>query len=141
MKFADKHVPQVEVLLEDAKKALAANMQQRGIGLIVWNLASSGFHYIPELTVASEKGTEVVHVSGIYRDGTELYLLEEGKAPVSTADLYDPDSQVAPTVATLSEAAAAKRIGNPAEAKGLTPDATLNEWLVVADCYFEALAE
>lgn len=141
MKFSDQYAAKVGALLADAKKELAANMAQRGIGLIVWNLASAGFHYIPEVTISDEKGPEVVRISGIYRIGSELYLLEEDKAPVSTADLYDPDSEVPPTVATLTESAAQEKIGDPARAKGLIQDANLYEWLVVADCYFEALAE
>ena len=141
MKFSDKYASQIGALLADAKKELAANMEQRGIGLIVWNLFTAGFHYLPEVSIRSAKGSDVVRISGIYRKGDELYLLEEGKAPVSTADLYNPDSEVEPTVATLPESEADEKIGNPATAKGLTQEANLSEWLVVADCYFEALAE
>ena len=56
-------------------------------------------------------------------------------------DFYDPDREVKPAVVTLTPDRAAKALGDPDREKGYTRQGTLEEWLAIADCYFEALAE
>lgn len=131
-------------LLAKAKGDLMENMQQRGIGAIVWDNSTAGFHYIPAVVVKDPKDpgkNETVTISGLYRYDGELYLLEEDSAPVSVDQLYNHDTEVKPTVVTLTEETAEKELGDPKNAKGFTTEGSLEEWLTIADCYFEALAE
>ena len=58
-----------------------------------------------------------------------------------TDSFYRPGVDVRPVVVTLSEAKAGELFGVPSEEKGFTTRGTLEEWVAVADCYFEALAE
>ena len=130
-------------LLDQAKKGLMENMAQRGIGAIIWDVASAGFHYIPEITHHSlEKDkTRVARITGLYVYEGTLYLIEEDRSGVSVDQFYDPNTEVKPTVVTLSEDKAQKELGNPLSTKGYTTQGSLEEWLAIADCYFEALAE
>ncbi len=130
-------------LFNDAKKELAEDMKNRGIGMILWDLSSAGFHYVPEILHRSQrKGTSrIARIEGLYLYNGEIYLIEEDRAPVSIDQFYNPDTEVPPTVVTLSEDAAVKTLGDPEATKGYTQQGSLEEWLAIADCYFEALNE
>jgi len=130
-------------LLQNAKADLLADMESRNIGAIIWDLATAGFHYIPEIVHHSmEKDkTRVARIIGIYAYEGEPYLIEEGRSPISVDEFYNPDSEVKPTVVTLTPDKARIELGNPQGVKGFTLQGSLEEWLSVADCYFEALAE
>ena len=54
---------------------------------------------------------------------------------------YDDNTEVKPTVVTLTPDMAEKSLGNPDREDGYTRQGTLEEWTVIADAYFEALAE
>lgn len=128
----------VESLLNNAKANLVADMKNRGIAAIIWDNATAGFHYLPVATLAEGK---VVNISGLYAYEGELYLIEEDCAKANIDHYYDQDNQVRPTVITLTPSVAVADLGQPAPADGFTQTATLDEWLGIADCYFEALAE
>ena len=130
-------------LFEKAKKAIAEDMDTRGIGAMIWDNSSAGFHQIPEVIVISpENGKErTARITGLYRYNDEVYLMEEDMVGVSIEDFYNRDTEVRPTVVTLSTDMAIKSLGNPDEERGYTRQGSLEEWLVVTDCYFEALAE
>lgn len=129
-------------LIGKAKQDLKANMQQRGIAAIIWDVEEAGFHFIPEVTLpdSTEEDPKVARVSGLYSYGDDLYLILE-TADLDFEEFYDPDTEVRPTVITLSSDLAAKYLGNPAGREGFDNEGDLEEWLAVADCYFEALAE
>lgn len=131
-------------LLEKAKKDIMEDMAGRGIGAIIWDNASAGFHQIPEITHRSVKTpgkTRVARIMGLYAYKGMLYEIEEDRAPVKFDDFWDKDTEAAPTVVTLSEDIAEKDLGDPEAVKGYTTQGTLEEWTVIADCYFEALNE
>ncbi|MCH5217747.1 MAG: hypothetical protein J1F07_04230 [Muribaculaceae bacterium] len=129
-------------LLGKAKTDLMANMAQRGIAAIIWDVEEAGFHYIPEVELpdSTEEDPKVARVEGLYTFDGELYLILES-AEVNFEDFYNPDSEVRPTVVTLSADLAKKYLGDPKSQAGFDPDGDLEEWLAVTDCYFEALAE
>ena len=129
-------------LLGKAKSDLRANMKERGIAAILWDVEEAGFHYIPEVTLpdSTEENPKVARVTGLYSYNDELYLILED-ADINFEEFYNPDSEVRPTVVTLSSDLAAKYLGDPAGERGFDRNADLEEWLAVADCYFEALAE
>lgn len=130
-------------LLEQAKTDLMANMIQRGIGAIIWDVASAGFHYIPEIVhhSAQTDKTRVARITGLYHFQGQLYLIEEERSGVSVDQFYDHNTETKPTVVTLTDDKAAKELGDPRQVKGYTTQGSLEEWLAIADCYFEALAE
>ena len=129
-------------LLDKARQDLIADMKSREIGAVIWDLSTVGFHYIPEVRITDADGKEkVVRVAGLYRYDGVLYLIEEDAAGVNVDNYYDPDSEVKPTVVTLTEDMAVKDLGSPENNKGYTTAGSMEEWLAVADCYFEALAE
>ncbi len=129
-------------LFNQAINRLMEDMQTREIGAILWDNASAGFHYIPETTVTEKNGEKkVIRVMGLYIFGNTLYLVEEGMAPVELTEFYTDGVEVPPTVVTLTEDSAMRHLGDPRKEKGYTTDATDEEWLAIADCYFEALAE
>ncbi len=128
----------VEALLAQAKSNLMADMRNRDIAAIIWDNATAGFHYLPVATTAEGK---VVNVSGLYAYGDDLYLIEEDCPKANIDHFYDQDSQVRPTVVTLTPSVAARDFGTPDAAEGFILTASLEEWLAIADCYFEALAE
>lgn len=129
-------------LLDKACQDLIKDMQNREIGAIIWDLSTVGFHYIPEVRVSDAGGKEkVVRVTGLYRYDGVLYLIEEDASGVNVDNYYNPDSEVKPTVVILTEDVAAKDLGSPVNGKGYTTEGSIEEWLAVADCYFEALAE
>ena len=129
-------------LLSKAKNQIAEDMEGKGFCAILWDNSRADFHYIPEVTVNSHDGkNSVVRIMGLYLYDGELYLVEEDKAPVSMKDFYTEGVEVAPVVVTLTSDAARQSLGDPAVEKGYFTGGTLEEWLVVADCYFEALNE
>lgn len=126
-----------------AKQDLYEDMQSRGIGAILWDNSTAGFDYIPEINLADDDAEmpDTSRIMGLYAyDGT-LYLVEEDKAHVNLDDLYNPDTEVKPSVVTLSPDSADKLLGNPSEKQGFTTDGSLEEWLAIADCYYQALNE
>lgn len=129
-------------LFSQAIARIADDMRDREIGAILWNNSTAGFHYIPEVTVEGKNDrTEVLRVMGLYLYEDTLYLVEEGKAPVELTEFFTDGVEVPPVVVTLTEDSALRHLGDPEGRKGYTTEATNEEWLVIADCYFEALAE
>lgn len=131
-------------LLAKAKQDLADNMADRGIGAIIWDNASAGFHYLPELELPLKEGQEnpdTVRIMGIYDYKGALYLIEEDNSGININDFYNHDTEAKPVVVTLTPDIAGGEFGDPAGKPGFTQDGDLEEWLAVADCYFEALAE
>ena len=128
--------------LANAKVDLMADMATRGIAAIIWDVEEAGFHYIPEVELpeSTEQHPIVARVSGLYAYKNELYLILES-ADVKMDEFYNPDTEVRPTVVTLSSDLASRYLGDPEGKKGYDPYGDLEEWLAVADCYFEALAE
>ena len=129
-------------LFDEAIGRLMDDMKTREIGAILWDNATAGFHYIPETTVSGKNGKdEVIRIMGLYCYNDNLYLIEEGMAPVELTEFYTDGVEVPPTVVTLTEDSAQRHLGNPEKEKGFTTKASHEEWLAIADCYFEALAE
>lgn len=130
-------------LLANAKAELIANMAEKEIAAIIWDVEEAGFHYIPEIELedSTPEDPKVARVSGLYAFAEKLYLIIEGEADIDYKDFYNPDSEIRPTVVTLSRDLANKYLGNPAHEKGFTTEADLEQWLAVTDCYFEALSE
>lgn len=129
-------------LLAKAKGELMDDMKERGIAAVLWNNSSSGFHYIPEIyerPSENENHGEVCPVIGLYVHGNDLYAIEEC-SKVNLNDFYNRDSEVAPTIVTLTEDSAAKYLGDPSDRPGFTTSGSIAEWLTIADCYFEAIA-
>lgn len=125
---------------DKARKDLAADMAARGIGAILWDNTTAGFHFLPVVTSAdSVPGEGNLVIEGMYQYKGDVYLIEEGKGNISINNLYNPDTEVKPTVVTLDENDAERILGNPRHNKGYTTDGSMQEWLNVADCYFEAL--
>ena len=128
----------------DAKQAMLEDMKERGIGAVIWDNATVGFRFLPEVVCHSKKEpgkTRVAQIMGLYRYDGVLYLIEEDRAPIKFSDFWDPDTEAAPTVVTLSEDIAVKDLGDPNAVKGYTTQGTLEEWTAIANCYFEALAQ
>ena len=125
-----------------AKEGLRENMAERGIAAIIWDVEEAGFHYIPEVELpdSTEEDPKVSRIIGLYSFEGKLYLILE-TADLNFDEFYNPDTEVRPTVVTLSADLAAKYLGDPKGREGFDPDGDLEEWLAVADCYFEALAE
>lgn len=138
----EKNSGAVADLLGKAKSDLRANMAERGIAAILWDVEEAGFHYIPEVSLpdSTEEDPKVARVTGLYSFDGELYLILE-TADVNFEEFYNPDTEVRPTVVTLSSDLAAKYLGDPKGRDGYDPYGDLEDWLAVADCYFEALAE
>lgn len=143
MKKTKEYSAQAADLFSKAKQELLDNMKQKGIGAIIWDNATAGFHFIPEIIHRSDDKNKVrvARIMGIYDFDDRLFLIEEDRAPVTINKLYDPDTEVRPTVVTLSEDSARRILGDPEKVKGYTTQGTLEEWLTIADCYFEALNE
>ena len=130
------------MLFDEAIGRLIDDMKSREIGAILWDNATAGFHYIPETTVTGKDGKEtVIRVMGLYNFNDMLYLIEEGMAPVELTEFYTDGVEVPPTVVTLTEDSAYRHLGNPENEEGYTTHASHEEWLAIADCYFEAIAE
>lgn len=131
------------LLLDRAKAQIVENMKEKGIGAILWDNSRAGFHFIPEILHKSEtKDKErVARIMGLYHYDGVLYLVEEDRAPVHFSDFYTEGVDVPPVVVTLTEDVAVRDLGNPVKVKGYTTQGSLEEWLSIADCYFEALNE
>lgn len=130
--------------LSKVRRDIAADMESRRIGAIIWNNATAGFHFIPEIVHHScddPEKTRVAVIMGLYRYEDKLYLIEENRAPVKFADLWNHETEAAPTVVTLPESTALDELGDPEAVKGYTTQGSLEEWAAIADCYFEALNE
>lgn len=143
MKTTNLNQAESQTLFIKAKNAIVEDMKARNIGAIIWDNSSAGFHQLPEiLLVSPDNGKQnVARITGLYRYDDKVYLMEEDKVDVSVDDFYNADTEVKPTVVTLTEDMAVKSLGNPDEEKGYTCQGTLEEWLVITDCYFEALTE
>lgn len=128
-------------LLGKARQDLIADMKSREIGALIWDVASAGFRFIPEVTVEEGGKSRVARVAGLYRYDDVLYLIEEDASGVSVDDYYDKDSEVKPVVVTLTEDKARMELGDPRTKKGYVTEGTLEEWLAVADDYYQALTE
>lgn len=128
--------------LANAKIELMADMATRDFAAIIWDVNEAGFHYIPEVELpdSTEENRKVARVTGLYSYKNELYLILES-ADVKMDEFYDPDTEVRPTVVTLSSDLASKYLGDPKGRPGFDPDGDLEEWLAVADCYYEAIQE
>lgn len=142
MKNAREYREAAGVLLANAKEDLASDMKERGIGAIIWDNSTVGFRFIPEVICRCKSGNAcVARVSGIYLyDGT-LYLIKEEKNSINVDKFYDRDTEVKPSVVTLTDSTASQELGNPVGKDEYTVDGSLEEWLAVADCYFQALGE
>lgn len=129
-------------LLLQAKGQMIENMKSRNIGAIIWSLPEAGFHYIPEIMLTGADGNpKTVRVTGLYHYDGALYAIEEDVAGISVDHFYREGVDVPPVVVTLSENKAEEQIGDPEGKAGFTTLGTLEEWVAIADCYFEALAE
>ena len=127
-------------MLHKALHQLAEDLKNREIGAVIWNVAEANFHYIPELVVTDPDGSNrTVRVTGLYLYQNKVYAIEEDKPGVSIEHFYRHGIDVPPVVVTLSQSKAEELFGTPSESRGLTSQGTLEEWTVVADCYFEAL--
>ncbi len=131
----------VAALIAQAKGKLADDMKEREIGAILWNNSTAGFHYIPEIVINDGKESKTVRIMGLYNYEGKLYAVEEGTAPAHLTNFYTEGIEVPPVVVTLSEDLAVKELGIPLEKNGYTTQGSSEEWLVIADCYFEALNE
>ena len=138
-----KDTKEVAALVAKAKSRLAEDMQRREIGAIIWNIAETGFHYIPEIVIDDPRDEKerTVRVTGLYLYKGELYAMEEGAKGFNIRHYYTPGVDVPPSVVTLTPSVAEETFGKPSEEHGYTQEGTPEEWLVVADCYFEALNE
>lgn len=138
----EKNIGASADLLGKAKSDLRADMAQRGIAAIIWDVEEAGFHYIPEVTLpdSTEEDPKVARVAGLYAYDDDLFLILE-TADLNLEEFYNPDTEVRPTVVTLSSDLASKYLGDPEKEEGYERYGDLEEWLAVADCYFEALAE
>lgn len=128
----------VDRLLAKAKSDMAANMESKSIAAIIWDLSTAGFHYTPQVVLTDGR---TVNITGLYHYSDRLYLIEEDNPRANIDDYYDPDNEVRPTVICLSANVAEGDLGNPEKSDGFTLEGSLEEWLAIADCYFEALNE
>lgn len=132
----------VRAAFNKAVAGIADDMERRGIAAILWDNSTAGFHFIPEVTVVDEKGErDELRVMGLYLYDGSMYLVEEEIAPVRLTEFYTDGVEVPPAVVTLTDDSARRHLGDPEEQKGYTTQASDEEWLNIADCYFEALRE
>lgn len=125
---------------EKARRELAVDMRSRGIGAIIWDNSTAGFHFIPEVTPADSQGNkDVVTVGGLYLFHDTVYVIDEKEGRFSIDNLYNPNYEIKPMVVTLDENDALRLLGNPVGNEAFTTEGTLKQWLTIADCYFEAL--
>lgn len=129
-------------LLDKAKSQMAQDMKARELGAVIWDNASAGFHFIPELIINDPKTGKprTVRVTGLYLFEDNVYAIEEDTG-INVRHFYTPGIDVPPTVVTLSPSKADEEFGMPTQEKGFTIEGSLEQWVAVADCYFEALAE
>lgn len=62
-------------LFGKAVKEIKEDMVNRGLGAILWDVSTAGFHYMPEVTVDSGDKAEVETVMGLYLFNDKLYLV------------------------------------------------------------------
>lgn len=126
-----------------AKHDLYEDMQSRGIGAVLWDNSTAGFDYIPEINLAEDDAEmpDTSRIMGLYAFNGLLYLIEEDRAKVNIDEFYNRDTEVKPTVVTLTPATADQILGNPEKEPGFTTGGSLEEWLAIADCYYQALNE
>lgn len=136
-----KNTAAADALIKQAIGKLVEDMISRNIGAILWDNATAGFHYLPEVTVSEKEGNKVIRAMGLYLYNNRLYIVEEGIAPVELTQFYTDGVEVPPTVVTLTEDSAIRNLGDPEGREGYITEATDEEWVAIADCYFEALAE
>ena len=88
-----------------AKESIAQDMEARNIGAIIWDNASANFHQIPEIELVcpSTGNTRTARITGLYLYKDNVYLMEEDSVGVSVGDFYDHNTEVKPTVVTLTE--------------------------------------
>lgn len=138
MKNTDNNTAQqVDALVAEARRKLAEDMADRGYGAIIWDNARAGFHYIPEIDVNGK----TIRVTGLYHDGDQLYAIAENAPHTAMSGYYREGIEVAPVVVTLTEDAAGRYFDDPTPAHGLYDGGSTEEWLAIADCYYEALNE
>lgn len=126
----------------EAKQNIILDMANQQIGAIIWNNDTAGFHFIPEVMLSDENDDPVtVKITGLYAYKDKLYLIKQGNLKAKISNFYTQGVEVPPTVVTLDENKAVKALGDPTATKGFTTEGTTEEWLAIADCYFEALAE
>lgn len=128
-------------LLNNAKDGLISDMEARQIGAIIWDNSRAGFHYLPEITVNEDGKKKTVRITGLYVYDKTLYIIDEGEKAADINNFYTQGVDVVPTVVTLSPDSALNTFGNPSSNENFQTGGSLEEWLVIADCYFEALAE
>lgn len=128
-------------LIDGAKLQIIEDMKTRGFDAIIWDIGTAGFHYIPEIVTGEDnREREIVkRITGLYAYDGKLYAIEEGAPGTNIKDYYNPATEVAPTVVTLTTSMAKEDLPNPIESNYFTLAGSDEEWLVVADCYFEAL--
>lgn len=143
MKNTTENPQEVKKLFDKAKTQLLDDMKTREIGAIIWDNSRAGFHFIPEIEHVSSNGEKrrTARIMGLYNFKDTLYLIEEDRADIRMDDFYQEGVEVAPVVVTLTEDVAVKDLGDPTKEKGYTTQGSLEEWLAIADCYFEALNE
>ena len=130
-------------LMDRAKDQVVKDMENRGIAAIIWDIATAGFHYIPEVVTGKDKKGDdiVVRITGLYAFRGVLYAIEEGAHGTAISNYYNKEVDVAPTVVTLTEDMALAELGDPTVSKGFTTAGSNAEWLTLGDCYLEALNE
>lgn len=138
MKNTEEYSAAVSQLLEKAKSDLAADLLHRGFGAVIWDNSTAGFHFIPAVLHRSKDKdkTRVAVITGLYLYGDTLYLIEEDRSGVSIDNFYNKDTEVRPSVVTLTPDMASRTLGDPDNRKGFTSQGSLDEWLAIADCYF-----
>lgn len=128
------------LLFEQAKADICADMKSRDIGAILWDNDRAGFHFPPAVKLQyPDSKTSVWTIQGIYRIEDSIFLMSD-KTEVNVNKYYEPGIEEPPSVVTLTQSQALKQLGDPTEARGYTRQGSIQEWLTIADCYFEALA-
>lgn len=126
-------------LFEQAKADICADMSSRDIGAIMWNNQRAGFHYPPVINMKNAEGkSETWEIQGLYRVQDAIFLISD-HASVNVDDYYEKGIETPPVIVTLTPDQATGELGLPSEERGFTRQGSIQEWLTIADCYFEAL--
>lgn len=142
MNSNDENKKAALALLAKAKQEIADNMASRGFAAIIWDNANAGFRFIPEIVVKTHDGKATTRrIMGLYRYNDTLYAIQEDVADIDFNKFYDKDSEVRPIVVTLPADEASRILGDPKKEPGYTTQGSIEEWLAIADCYFQALEE
>lgn len=130
---------EAEALFQQAKDDIAADMRSRDIGAIMWDNEQADFHFPPVVEVTDSEGKKTPwKIHGIYRVDDTLFLIGQGAA-AGVENYYKPGIETRPVVVTLTEDQATRQLGIPNEGRGYTRQGDVQQWLSIADCYFEAL--